>query len=159
MPEIDHRTKQVIFTRQDNGDFEIQVQREKCVRVDSEAFVKPDSVLTLAVSGHLADSVTLSGGRVVTLQKLMQVFAAFGELWDAGGRTATIILNTPAESQYSVMCIRQRQNEQGEWVNSSVPSFTLAELAEQVVQVSGEAWEVFGVGEAVRLFCDLWAGD
>lgn len=159
MSDIDHRTKQVIFTRQDSGDFSIQVQREKCVRVESEAFVKPDRVLTITASEHLADSVTLNSGLVVTLQKLMQVFSAFGELWDAGGRTAAIVLNTPAEALYSVMCIRQRQNEQGEWVNSSVPSFILAELAEHVVQVSGEAWEVSGVGEAVRLFCDLWAGD
>ena len=159
MSNIDHRTKQVIFTRQDSGDFAIQVQREKCVRVEDEAFTKPDRVLTIAVSEHLADSVTLSTGRVVTLTTLMQVFAAFGELWDAGGRTASIVLNTPAESLYSVMCIRQRQNEHGEWENSLVPSFTLAELSDQVVQVGGEAWEVSGVGESVRLFCDLWAGD
>lgn len=159
MPDIDHRTKQVIFTRQDSGDWGIQVQREKCVRVDGEAFVKPDRAVTVVASEHLADSVTLTTGRVVTLQKLMQVFAAFGELWDAGGRTATIVLNTTAETTYSVMCVRQRQNEQGEWVNSSVPSYTLAEMAEQIVQVSGESWDVSGVGEAVRLFCDLWAGD
>lgn len=157
--EIDYRTKQVIFSLLDSGDFSIQVQREKCVRVDGEAFTKPDRVVSVLVSEHLSDSVTLESGRVVTLAKLMQVFAAYGELWDSGGRTGAIVLNTPAEALYSVVCVRQRQDGDGVWQNSSTPSFTLAEMGEQIVQVGGEAWEVSAVGESVRLFCDLWAGD
>jgi len=159
MPDIDHRTKQVIFTRRDNGDFEIQVQREKCVRVGDEAFVKHDRVINLSAAEHLTDSVVLPEFGAVTLSDLLNVFRLFAELWDAGGRTRQLILNTPTERLYSVICCRESLTPNQDWKPSQTLSLVLTDIQSQTVTHDEREWTVPVLAAAVRAICDLWAGD
>lgn len=159
MSDIDHRTKQVIFTRQDSGDFSIQVQREKCVRVESEAFTKPDRVINLSAAEHLTDSIDIPDFGAVPLSELLEVFRLFAELWDSGGRTRQLILNTPAERLYSVICCRESLTPNQDWQPSQTLSLVLTDIQSQTVTRDGREWTVPVLAAAVRAICDLWAGD
>lgn len=161
MPDtfIDHRTKQVIFTRQDSGDFAIQVHREKCVRVGDEAFVKHDRVLNLAASEHVSDAANIGDFGSVTLADLLTVFRDFGEQWDVGGRTRQLILNTPAERLYSVICCRESLTPNQDWQPSRTLSLGLSDIQSQTVSHDGREWTIPVLAAAVRSLCDLWAGD
>jgi len=162
MPEstlIDYRTKQVIFTRQDSGDFEIQVQREKCVRVEGETFVKHDRVIDLDGASHLLDAVDLGEFGSVTLADLLSVFRELAELWDAGGRTRQLIICTPAEKLYSVICCRESLDASQNWAPSRTLSFSLPDIQSHEVVVSERTWTVPILAAAIRAMCDHWAGD
>jgi len=157
MSDIDHRTKQVIFTRQESGDFAIQVQREKCVRVDDETFVKFDRAVDVVASGHLADEVTV-GQRNMTLAKFLAVVDAFANQWDPGNRTLSLLLLSAADTPYSLICHRQ-QLANGEWQPANPIVRTVSAVASETVTVNDETWSVAECAMAVRGLCDSWAGD
>lgn len=161
MPEatIDYRTKQVIFSRLESGDFAIQVQREGCVRVDGEAFTKNDRVLHLTLAEHAQDFVVIPDFGEVTLAELMAAFQAFGEIWDSGGRTRQLILCTPAERLYSVICCRERLTVEQNWEGSQTLSLTVGQISQQSATIDGRQWTVPVLAGVVRAFCDQWAGD
>lgn len=158
MSNIDHRTKQVIFTRQDSGDFEIQVQREKCVRVEGEAFVRFDRAVDVLASERLLDEVIVGPQKAMTLGTLLQVVESFAQKWDAGNRTRSLLLLSDADRPYSLICYRESLSAD-EWIPANAIVKSLTDIAAESVTVADIEYTVAECAVAVRRFCDLWAGD